>query len=148
MLIVLIRRRSIRRHAFVSRTLHHSCDKTSVGTTSKRENRISPCDWLSTNFQNFYYQITQRKLIALSNFSDIEKIKTGIAEQVSHFLNLLFSFVICVVMSFVYGWELTLIVISYIPVLCIMNIVIAKASRRNDKLSNCVILIFSSRFAL
>ncbi|XP_055326893.1 multidrug resistance protein homolog 65-like [Sitodiplosis mosellana] len=74
-----------------------------------------------------WYDIEKGK----SNFTvrladDIEKIKTGIAEQVSHFLNLISSFVICVIMSFIYGWKLTLIVISYIPILCIMNIVIVK----------------------
>lgn len=64
--------------------------------------------------------------------SDIEKMKTGIAEQVSHFLNLTLGFVICVILSFIYGWELTLIVISYIPILCIMNIIIAKVCAQNN----------------
>lgn len=58
----------------------------------------------------------------------MEKIKTGIGEQASHFLNLVLGFVIYVIMSFVYGWELTLIVISYIPILCVMNFVIAKVN--------------------
>lgn len=61
-------------------------------------------------------------------FRDIEKIKIGIAEQVSHVLALIMGCVIYVVMSFIYGWELTLIVVSYIPILFIMNLLIAKVN--------------------
>lgn len=64
----------------------------------------------------------------LSLSRDIEKIKTGLAEDVSHFLNLMFSFVICVVISFIYGWKLTLIVISYLPLVFATNIIIGKVS--------------------
>ncbi|XP_031626071.1 multidrug resistance protein homolog 65-like [Contarinia nasturtii] len=57
---------------------------------------------------------------------DIEKIKSGIAEDVSHFLNLMFSFVIFVSISFIYGWQLTIIVISYLPLVFFANIFIGK----------------------
>lgn len=52
----------------------------------------------------------------------------GIAEDVSHFLNLVFSCVICAVISFIYGWKLTLIVISYLPIVFATNIIIGKVS--------------------
>lgn len=74
--------------------------------------------------------------IALFFCRDIEKIKAGIGEQVSHFLNLTAGFIICVILSFIYGWELTLIVISYIPILCAMNLVIAKVS------AHCTLIAF------
>lgn len=61
-------------------------------------------------------------------FRDIDKIKMGLAEDVSHFMNLMFSFVICAVISFIYGWKLTLIVISYLPLVFAANIIIGKVS--------------------
>lgn len=60
------------------------------------------------------------------HFSDIEKIKNGIAEQVSHFLYIIFTFIIFIIVSFIYGWELTLIIISYVPIVFITNIIVGK----------------------
>lgn len=60
---------------------------------------------------------------------DIEKIRDGIAEKVSHFLFLIIGFLICVVMSFVYGWKLSLVVISYVPIVMITNTIIGKVSK-------------------
>lgn len=60
------------------------------------------------------------------NFRDIERIKAGIAEQVSHFLYLIISFAMLVILAFFYGWELTLIVLSYVPVLFAANIFIGR----------------------
>lgn len=62
----------------------------------------------------------------ITNFRDIEKIKNGIAEKASHFLNTLLTAIVCIVVSFFYGWQLTLIVISYLPIVCLMNFFIAK----------------------
>lgn len=57
---------------------------------------------------------------------DIEKIRDGIAEKVSQFLWLIMGFVICVTLSFIYGWELSLVVISYVPIVMITNTIIGK----------------------
>ncbi|XP_031622750.1 multidrug resistance protein homolog 65-like [Contarinia nasturtii] len=57
---------------------------------------------------------------------DIEKIRDGIAEKVSHFLVLVIGFIICVVMSFIYGWKLSLVVISYVPIVILTNYIIGK----------------------
>lgn len=64
--------------------------------------------------------------IFLTNYRDIEKIKNGIAEQVSHFMNQVMTFILCVIISFVYGWQLTLIVVSYVPIVIIMSFLITK----------------------
>lgn len=56
----------------------------------------------------------------------MEKIRDGIAEKVSHFLFLIMGFVICVIISFIYGWKLSLVVIAYIPIVMITNIIIGK----------------------
>lgn len=61
---------------------------------------------------------------------DIERIREGIAEKVGHFVVLVMSFVICVTLSFVYGWELSLVVISYVPIVIITNIIIGKVSEK------------------
>lgn len=57
---------------------------------------------------------------------DIDKIREGIAEKVSHFLWLIMGFIICVSLSFYYGWELTLVVISYVPIVMVTNAIIGK----------------------
>lgn len=56
----------------------------------------------------------------------MEKIRDGIAEKVSHFLTLMVGFVICVALSFYYGWKLTLVVIGYVPILLISNMIVAR----------------------
>lgn len=67
----------------------------------------------------------------MSYYRDIEKIRDGIAEKVSHFLFLIMGFVICVVISFLYGWKLSLVVISYVPIVMITNTVIGKVCNWN-----------------
>ncbi|XP_055296579.1 multidrug resistance protein homolog 65-like [Sitodiplosis mosellana] len=57
---------------------------------------------------------------------NIEKIQDGIGEKVSHFLYLVMSFVICVVISFIYGWKLSLVMIAYVPIVIIMNSIIGR----------------------
>lgn len=59
-------------------------------------------------------------------YRDVEKIREGIAEKVSHFLFLIIGFVICVVISFIYGWKLSLVVVVYLPILVITSAVIGK----------------------
>lgn len=61
-------------------------------------------------------------------YRDIEKIKNGIGEKVSHFLNIVFGFIVSIIMSFFYGWKLTLIVISYLPILCAVKWFVAKVN--------------------
>lgn len=63
-----------------------------------------------------------------NNCRDIEKIRDGISEKVSHFLFMIMGFVMCVIMSFIYGWKLALVVISYVPIIMITNTVIGKVS--------------------
>lgn len=65
--------------------------------------------------------------------SDIEKIRAGIGEQVSHFMTLMVGFVICVTMSFVYGWKLTLVVIGYVPIILVTNMIISRVRAYNSR---------------
>ena len=58
----------------------------------------------------------------------MDNIKEGIAERVSHFMSLTITSIICVAMSFAYGWRLTLVIIGYVPVSIIVNTVVSRVS--------------------
>lgn len=61
---------------------------------------------------------------------DIEKIRTGIGERLSHFLILAIGFCYFIAISFSYGWELSLVVIGYVPIIFVTNTVISKVQVR------------------
>lgn len=42
------------------------------------------------------------------------------------------GFVICVALSFYYGWKLTLVVIGYVPILIISNMIVARVGRTDQ----------------
>lgn len=75
-----------------------------------------------TNFSHF----PKTRTHAHTTNRDIDKIREGIAEKVSHFLWLVMGFIICVSLSFYYGWELSLVVISYVPIVMVTNTIIGK----------------------
>lgn len=62
------------------------------------------------------------------HFRDIEKIRDGIAEKASYFLFLVMSFSISIAISFICGWKLSLIMVSYIPIVIIINTIMGKVS--------------------
>lgn len=73
--------------------------------------------WYDTNTgTNFASTITE----------DLDKMKNGIGEKVGIFLYLVSSFVVSVVISFIYGWKLTLVVISCAPIIILSTSVVAK----------------------
>lgn len=56
-----------------------------------------------------------------SLFSDIDKIRDGIAERLGNGASLVFGFVICVAVSISYGWKLSLVTLALVPVLVFCN---------------------------
>ncbi|XP_011684594.1 PREDICTED: multidrug resistance protein homolog 49 isoform X2 [Wasmannia auropunctata] len=73
--------------------------------------------WYDTNTStNFASRINE----------DLEKLKDGIGEKLSIITYLITSFVASVVISFVYGWKLTLVMLSCTPVIIIATAVVAK----------------------
>lgn len=58
----------------------------------------------------------------------MEKIRDGISEKLSHFAYLAIDIVMTVVISFVYGWKLTLAVSAYIPITIAINLLVTKVS--------------------
>ncbi|XP_034103966.1 multidrug resistance protein homolog 65 [Drosophila albomicans] len=65
--------------------------------------------------QNFAVRITD----------NMEKIRTGMAENLGHFLTIMFDVAISVIISFVYGWKLALSMFFYIPLTMVVNAVVA-----------------------
>lgn len=57
---------------------------------------------------------------------DLDKMKNGMGEKIGIFTYLVSSFVSSVVVSFIYGWELTLVMISTAPLIILATAIIAK----------------------
>lgn len=53
-------------------------------------------------------------------------MKNGMGEKIGIFTYLVSSFVSSVVVSFIYGWELTLVMISTTPLIILATAIIAK----------------------
>lgn len=56
----------------------------------------------------------------------MEKIRNGIAENIGHFIQLLGDIIISLIISFAYGWKLTLSICIYIPITIVINIIVSK----------------------
>ncbi|KAH8379789.1 hypothetical protein KR009_007286, partial [Drosophila setifemur] len=65
--------------------------------------------------QNFAVRITD----------NMEKIRSGIAENLGHYVDILCEVVISVVLSFIYGWKLALAIVFYIPLTLVVNSAVA-----------------------
>lgn len=61
-----------------------------------------------------------------SIYRDLDKLREGIGEKLSIFIYLLMSFVISVVFSFIYGWKLTLVILSCAPIIIISTAIVAR----------------------
>lgn len=73
--------------------------------------------WYDTNTStNFASRITE----------DLDKMKEGIGEKLGIFTYLTTSFISSIIISFVYGWKLTLVVLSCAPIIIIATAVVAK----------------------
>lgn len=57
---------------------------------------------------------------------DLDKMKDGMGEKVCIFIYLVSSFSASIIISFIYGWKLTLVVMSCAPIIVIATAVVAK----------------------
>lgn len=73
-----------------------------------------------------WYDLNTTMNFATKVSDDVEKFREGIAEKVPIFIYLVMSFVTSVIISFVYGWELTLVLLSCTPVVIATTAVVAK----------------------
>ncbi|XP_059619981.1 multidrug resistance protein homolog 65 [Phlebotomus argentipes] len=70
----------------------------------------------STNDNNFASRLTD----------DIDKIRDGVSEKLGMFLMLMLTFIICIIISLVYGWKLSLVILACLPVLIVCNFFVLK----------------------
>ncbi|XP_026736211.1 multidrug resistance protein homolog 49-like [Trichoplusia ni] len=73
-----------------------------------------------------WYDLNTSMNFATKVSDDIEKFREGIAEKVPIFIYLVMSFVTSVLISFCYGWELTLVILSCAPIVIATTAVVAR----------------------
>ncbi|KAJ0172665.1 hypothetical protein K1T71_011804 [Dendrolimus kikuchii] len=73
-----------------------------------------------------WYDLNTSMNFATKVSDDVEKYREGIAEKVPIFVYLVMSFVTAVIISFAYGWELTLVILSCTPVVILTTAIVAK----------------------
>ncbi|XP_003701514.2 multi drug resistance 49 isoform X1 [Megachile rotundata] len=73
-----------------------------------------------------WYDINTSTNFASRITEDLDKMKDGIGEKLGVFTYLMVSFISSIIISFVYGWKLTLVVLSCAPIIVIATAVVAK----------------------
>ncbi|XP_063831950.1 multidrug resistance protein homolog 49 [Ostrinia nubilalis] len=73
-----------------------------------------------------WYDLNTSMNFATKVSDDVEKYREGIGEKVPMLVYLIMSFVTAVIISFCYGWELTLVILSCAPVIIITTAIVAK----------------------
>ncbi|XP_026751767.1 multidrug resistance protein homolog 49-like isoform X2 [Galleria mellonella] len=73
-----------------------------------------------------WYDLNTTMNFATKVSDDVEKYREGIGEKVPMLVYLVMSFVTAVIISFWYGWELTLVILSCAPVIIATTAVVAK----------------------
>ncbi|XP_021208843.2 multidrug resistance protein homolog 49 isoform X1 [Bombyx mori] len=73
-----------------------------------------------------WYDLNTSMNFATKVSDDLEKFREGIGEKVPMLIYLVMSFVTAVIISFVYGWELTLVILSCTPVVIATTAIVAK----------------------
>ena len=67
----------------------------------------------------------------------MKKFQDGISEKLGMFIFQFVSFLISIVVAFIYGWELTLVVLSCMPLLIASTAIVAKV-RKTSKNKMCI----------
>ncbi|XP_049878557.1 multidrug resistance protein homolog 49-like [Pectinophora gossypiella] len=73
-----------------------------------------------------WYDLNTTMNFATKVSDDVEKYREGISEKVPILVYLVMSFVTSVIIAFIYGWELTLVILSCAPVIIATTAVVAK----------------------
>ncbi|XP_061393524.1 multidrug resistance protein homolog 65 [Musca vetustissima] len=73
-----------------------------------------------------WHDMAQNQNFAVRITDNMEKIRNGISETIGHFVMMFFDIVISILISFIYGWRLTLAICAYIPLTMIINYFISK----------------------
>jgi ABC-type multidrug transport system fused ATPase/permease subunit len=54
-----------------------------------------------------------------ANFSDLNKIVDGMGEKLARFIQCMMTFVGAYIIGFIYGWQLTLTLLSMLPLMAL-----------------------------
>ncbi|XP_005186344.2 multidrug resistance protein homolog 65 [Musca domestica] len=73
-----------------------------------------------------WHDMAQNQNFAVRITDNMEKIRNGISETIGHFVMMFFDIVISILISFIYGWRLTLAICAYIPLTMVINYLISK----------------------
>ncbi|CAH0719110.1 unnamed protein product, partial [Brenthis ino] len=73
-----------------------------------------------------WYDLNTSMNFATKVSDDVEKYREGIGEKVPMLIYLVMSFVTSVIISFAYGWELTLVILSCAPIIIATTAIVAK----------------------
>ncbi|XP_045453691.1 multidrug resistance protein homolog 49-like [Melitaea cinxia] len=73
-----------------------------------------------------WYDLNTSMNFATKVSDDVEKYREGIGEKVPMLIYLVMSFVTAVIISCVYGWELTLVILSCAPIIIATTAIVAK----------------------
>ncbi|XP_047539105.1 multidrug resistance protein homolog 49-like isoform X1 [Vanessa atalanta] len=73
-----------------------------------------------------WYDLNTSMNFATKVSDDVEKYREGIGEKIPMLIYLVMSFVTAVIISCVYGWELTLVILSCAPIIIATTAIVAK----------------------
>lgn len=74
----------------------------------KLQGKIAPCDKVLITCNIFYL-----------HFSDLNKIVDGMGEKLARFIQCFMTFIGAYVIGFIYGWKLTLTLVSMLPLMAL-----------------------------
>ncbi|XP_018319200.1 multidrug resistance protein 1 [Agrilus planipennis] len=80
-----------------------------------------------------WYDVNQTGDIASRMSEDLNKFEDGIGEKVAHFTHMMFTFLGCVILALVKGWELALICLTSLPVTMVCIGIIAVVTSKVAK---------------
>uniref|UniRef100_A0A336LJ59 ABC-type xenobiotic transporter n=1 Tax=Culicoides sonorensis TaxID=179676 RepID=A0A336LJ59_CULSO len=73
-----------------------------------------------------WYDLNQNDSFAVKLNEDLERLKEGIGEKVVMFVYLIATFVFSIIFAFIYGWKLTLVILSCSPIIIVSTAYVAK----------------------
>lgn len=105
---------------------------------------------LTRLIRSFDIEITGKLYAIFRQCRDIEKIREGIAEKASHCLYAILGFLNFQIMSFSYGWKLSLVILSYMPLIMVISGIMEMASdfKANDFNDFIVIIVKRYNFVI
>ena len=71
-------------------------------------------------------RLFRKKILIVTNFRNLDKIQEGIGEKLGMFISFTSIGVACIITAFVYGWELTLVMMATVPIMTISSAILTR----------------------